>query len=1525
MNAKSRWLLLTSFIWMLSSTLAQQIEPPVAEKIRHQTIIHGDTLKDDYFWMRDKYSAEVVNYLYANNAYSDAIMKPTALLQKVIFDEMRGRIVESRNTRPNKIKNYYYYSRTVKDKDYPIICRKKDSLNAPEQIVLDLNKLAETYPYFALRVSSISPDQRYLAYAIDTKGNNIGTLFIKDIDADSLLKADSIPALLNFIWGEDNQTFYYGTPEAKTNRCSKIFRHHLGSFFTNDELLLYEPDPTFQISISKTSSRKYILLTSSKTESAETYFLPANASDAKPQLYLKRKPNMLYSLEHFDGDEFYISTNFNAKNFRFVKSPITNNDPTKWENVIPHRTNILLEEVQMLKDFMIYEEKENAQSRVIIKNRNTLTTDTLKPGLSIYSITTSFEEYDYHKSNAIIYTITNTIEPAATYEYNLYTKQTRFIQRDSLNEPYQSSLYETKRIYAPSHDGATIPITLTYKKGIVLNGNNPLILTGYGSYGAPNTVGFSSADISFLNRGFILALAHTRGSNDLGMQWYEDGKMLNKKNTFYDFIACAEHLIKQKYTNPQRLAIEGGSAGGLLMGAVVNMRPELFKCVVANVPFVDVINTMLDESIPLTTFEFEEWGNPKQKKYYDYMKSYSPYDNVKAQNYPNMLVTAGYNDAQVGYWEPAKWVTRLREMKTDTNAVLFKTNMDGGHGGASGRYAALKERAYTLSFIMHHLGVKENYIIVKGRVVDANNSPIEYANIFIEGSGVGTNSNTEGEFSIRLKSTDNVVLVFQSIGFEKQKIKLDMNTRTRDLLVKLRSDNILLKTAMVTADGKDPAIGIMKKAIRMRRQNYDKVQNFSADVYMKSHVKLNEIPAKIPLILKLAETDEKIDSNLLGLVYLSESVAKYNFEKPDKVKETMIASRIAGQKQGFSFNRVADVFINFYEPTVQLSYYSERPFVSPVAPLAMLSYQYKYQGTFQVDGKDIYKIQVIPQRKGDPLFHGAIYISSDDYQIHGVDLFITKDAQIEFVDTLFLQQEMTNENNILVPLQLKLFSHIKVLGFKATDLSVATMSNYKVNTSFGNKFFTYEVFNIDKGANKKDTTYWSATRTVVLTDEEARHYKKSDSIYAVRNTPQYLDSMDRIRNKFKLSKLLFSGYSYSKVNDTMRTSFSMSPIPFTIGYNTVEGMFINYRLAYTRYNSQTRHFFSLMPVIRYGFINQNLTGGIGLSKSIKPKTSTNVSATIGSFVQQYNTAEPINTLLNSAYTLIDRLNYAKFLQKNTISLTLNHELFNGLYTSANVQWFSRQALTNHANYAFISEDKRNFTSNNPLQPNSDALAFPTHQGVEYKIGVRYVHRQRFENYPDYKHILGSKYPDIYVSMKQGIGLDKLKYNYQLLEAGTGKDINAQLLGTLSFDVTGGIFFHTSNMAFADFKHFNGNKTMFLSNPPNRNIIGNGNGRERLTAFHALDYYTLSTNKSYIEAHAMHNFMSFFIGKIPLLRYTKAYEIAGINFLQTGGNTYTEAYVGLAHIFNIARIDAGKVVSNSSNNNWFFRFGLGLTF
>jgi len=410
---------------------------------------------------------------------------------------------------------------------------------------------------------------------------------------------------------------------------------------------------------------------------------------------------------------------------------------------------------------------------------------------------------------------------------------------------FNSADYETKRIYATARDGQIVPITLSYKKGLVLNGKNPCLLDAYGSYGAATTPYFSSSNLSYLNRGFVIATAHIRGSSDKGMNWYEDGKMMKKQNTFYDFIDCSEYLIKENYTNSDRLAIQGASAGGLLMGAVTNMRPDLFKCVVAGVPFVDVINTMLDETLPLTTFEFEEWGNPKIKEQYDYIKLYSPYDNVKKQKYPAILAKAGYNDSQVAYWEPAKWVAKLRENKTDTNLLLFKTNMDAGHGGASGRSGSFKEAAFAMAFIMRCLGVKEDYITITGKVVDSKNSELSFVNVYIEGTTISTSTNTEGEFSITLKQTEKNTLVFQSLGYIKTKQNLDFNTQTNSLVVKMKSENYQLNEVVIKANAKDPAYAIMKEAVRRRKGNLEKVQSFSADIYMKTNVRLVEIPKKI--------------------------------------------------------------------------------------------------------------------------------------------------------------------------------------------------------------------------------------------------------------------------------------------------------------------------------------------------------------------------------------------------------------------------------------------------------------------------------------------------------------------------------------------------------------------------------------------------------------------------------------------------------------------------------------------------------
>jgi oligopeptidase B len=594
------------FILSINSVIGQEREfnPPIPKKIPSQYIVHNDTVIDNYYWMRDKHAPEVINHLYAENAYADNTMKQSSFLQKVLYEEFKSRHKETFTSRSVKRKNYIYYNKTEKGKEYAINCRKKDTTNAPEVIILDMNQIAKDMPYATVSGYNISPDQQWLYYGIDSKGNNVMTYYLKHIDNDSVYIKEKLENVLGLVWAEDNKTVYYTKPEDKTLRSYRVYRHVMGRDVSEDELVFEESDKTFAIDPVKSSSKKYIFINISKTKSDEVWYLPSDGSALKPTLFLKREPTVKYSLDHLSGNEFVINTNLNALNKRLCKTNINQPAVGFWKDIIPHNDKVLLGSVDFTKDFMLVTEKENAQNRIRLVNLKTNTSDTLKTGLDIYEISYSFPDYDYYTSDAIEYQFSNFAHPSKTIAYNLYSKEKKTLQEDTILGGYKPENYETKRIYATARDGAKVPITLVYKKGLVLNGKNPCLINSYGSYGSPHACNFGTGIISYLDRGFVFAVAHIRGSSDLGMHWYEDGKLLHKKNTFYDFIDCADYLVAQQYTNPSKLAINGGSAGGLLMGAVTNMRPDLFKCVVANVPFVDVINTMLDETIPLTTFEF---------------------------------------------------------------------------------------------------------------------------------------------------------------------------------------------------------------------------------------------------------------------------------------------------------------------------------------------------------------------------------------------------------------------------------------------------------------------------------------------------------------------------------------------------------------------------------------------------------------------------------------------------------------------------------------------------------------------------------------------------------------------------------------------------------------------------------------------------------------------------------------------------------------------------------------------------------
>ncbi|WP_321344327.1 S9 family peptidase [uncultured Draconibacterium sp.] len=699
-------LIYLSFIWGLffvACTSEEKPEPPVAKKIMKELTIHGHTRVDNYYWMNERENPEVIAHLEAENAYKDAVMKHTEPLQEELFEEIKAKIKPENESVPYKKNGYYYYYKQLPGKEYDVNCRKKGSLDAEEEVVLDENELAEGQEFFMLGGLSVSPNNKLIAYGVDTVSRRKYTIHFKNLETGEILE-DAIPLTTgSAVWANDNKTVYYTLKDDVTLRSEKIMKHVVGTPVEDDVEVFYEDDETFSVFIFKTKSQKYLIIGSESTLTSEYRFLDANNPEGDFKVIQPRTRGLEYSVDHF-GNDFYIRTNRDALNFRLMKTPVTATEKENWTEVIPHRIDVFFDNFEILKDYLVVTERIEGinQLRVIPWNGEEYFIDfdeevyTVSPNVNL--------DFD---TDVFRFSYTSLTTPNSIYDYNLKTKERTLLKQDEVLGGFNKDDYETKRIYATAGDGTKIPMSIVYKKGMEKNGDNPTLLYGYGSYGYTYNPSFSLARLPLLDRGFVYAIAHIRGSQINGRQWYEDGKLLKKMNTFTDFNDCAQFLIDDGYTNSDKLFAMGGSAGGLLMGACINLRPDLYKGVIAAVPFVDVVTTMLDESIPLTTSEFDEWGNPKIEKYYHYMLSYSPYDNVEAKDYPALLVTTGLHDSQVQYWEPAKWVAKLRELKTDDNPLLFHINMEYGHGGASGRYEWIKETALEYAFIFDQIGITQ--------------------------------------------------------------------------------------------------------------------------------------------------------------------------------------------------------------------------------------------------------------------------------------------------------------------------------------------------------------------------------------------------------------------------------------------------------------------------------------------------------------------------------------------------------------------------------------------------------------------------------------------------------------------------------------------------------------------------------------------------------------------------------------------------------------------------------------------------
>ncbi len=702
-----------AYLTFASSLIAQnisentmKINPPKAEKIAKNLEAQGDVRLDNYYWLNNPDDPKVIDYLNAENEYYDKMTAHTKKFKEDLFEEMKARIKEDDESVPYKLNGYYYITRFEKGQDYPIYTRKKGSLDAIEGILFNVNEMAKGYSFYNLGGMSVSEDNKLVSFGVDTLSRRKYDIYIKNLETGEIFP-ERIPLTTgSSTWGSDNKTLFYTRKDEKTLRADRIYRHTLGTDPSKDELVFTEDDDTFGTYVFKTKSRKFIVIGSYSTLTSEFRVLEADNPLGKFKVFQPRERGLEYNISHY-GDNWYVLTNKDkALNFKLMKTSLDKTTKENWVDMIPHRMDVLLEDIDIFKDYLVVSERNNGLTQLRIKGWNNKVDYYLPFDNETYTaFTTQNPEFDT-KILRYGYNALNT--PSSIIDFNMETKEKTILKEtEVLGGKFDKDNYESERLWATASDGKKIPISLIFRKGIKKDGSNPLLIYGYGSYGSTIDPYFSTVRLSLLDRGFIFAIAHVRGGEYLGRQWYEDGKLLNKKNTFTDFVAASEYLVEQGYTSPKHLYASGGSAGGLLMGAIANIAPNLYNGIIASVPFVDVLTTMLDDTIPLTTGEYDEWGNPNDLEYYNYIKSYSPYDNVEAKNYPNMLVTTGLHDSQVQYYEPAKWVAKLRDMKTDKHLLLFHTNMEAGHGGASGRFESLKEVAMDYAFLLDLEGIKE--------------------------------------------------------------------------------------------------------------------------------------------------------------------------------------------------------------------------------------------------------------------------------------------------------------------------------------------------------------------------------------------------------------------------------------------------------------------------------------------------------------------------------------------------------------------------------------------------------------------------------------------------------------------------------------------------------------------------------------------------------------------------------------------------------------------------------------------------
>ncbi|MEM7109632.1 MAG: DUF5686 family protein [Bacteroidota bacterium] len=1505
-----------------TESISEWPEPPKAKKVARYTVFHGDTLLDNYYWLRQKKEADVINYLSAENGYTSRVMKDTEIFQRRLYQEMKDRLPAEDISIPQKIGDYFYYTRRETGKNFSLYCRKKDKNGAQEEVLLDMNQVAEKSSYARLVQLSVSPNQELLAYSVDFVGSGKGSIYIKNLKTGAEID-DEIHETGQFAWASDNQTIFYSAVDS-TNRGNKVFQHKIDSPITSDKMVYEERDSTYSVSVYTSLSKKYIFMISASTIATECRYRSVDFTEKKWHLIKKREAGVRYVPEHYTNQNefvlFYNDSNTAPDYNGAIKTISIDQKNAELKTLVPGHEQKPIESYALFENYLIllYREEGLQKFRVIPKVNGQLNfkaSSIIDFPDETYSISIGSNPDYLNKQFRFNYT--SFTQPNTTYEYDLETQKLTILKQQKVAN-YTPTDYTSERIWARAEDGTRIPVSLVYKKGLVKDGSNPLYLNGYGAFGVSENPYFNYQTLSLLDRGIIYAIAHVRGGGEMGYQWHQEGRYLKTINTFTDFISVSEHLISEGYTSSDKLICQGASSGGLLVGAAVTMRPDLYKGAIINVPFLDVINTQSDLSIPVAALESYEWGDPYNKEVYDYMKLYSPYDNIKATDYPNILVQGGYNDINVAFWEAPKFVAKMREHKTDSNMLLLKMNMSGGHGLTSGRYSGIQQAAFEQAFILKTLGIKSDFSRISGIVRDKSGEPMPYVNVVIKNTSNGTTTNYKGEYALELKNGP-YSFVFRHVGFEQHEESIELSDNL-SLDVTLNTESLLLKTVEIRSDYKDPAYAVIKAAQAKRKDYLNQAESFSAQVYMRADNRFDEIPEKRPFFIP---KNEMPDSSDLGLIYLSESEAILHRKKPDNIKEVMISSKIAGNSQGYSWNRAGGQEFNFYKNLILIKGLSERGFVSPIAGNALLFYQYEYIGI--KEEKDAFgitilvnKIKVIPRRKNDPVFNGYIYIAEDSWRITAVDLNL-EDNQIEVFDKFTLEQNyIAVTDSIWLPLTVKFYVHLSIFGFGISGANIINYSNYELNPDFPPKFFNNEIFKIEKSANQRDTTYWMNNRPVVLTADEISYYRSKQETELKKQSKAYLDSLDRAENKTSWQDL-FDGFWYYK-RYTQET-FSTNALFDMVNFNTVEGLNLDFRFRYRKGRAYDRNI-RWVNSFRYGFSNERFNFKSSLFWTMNRQKHQSITIEGGRFITQVNNAEPIYPIINTFYSLAFRENYMKLYGQHFGSFRYKQELSNGIYFNGLLTYEDRQPLVNTTNFSFRDEDVEDgdiYTSNDPTDPLNFDLPFQRHQALMLDLEFKFYIKQKYISRPNGKVPMGSKYPKFTLNYKKGLPVFGSDIDYDFAFANIGDNVDLGLYGKFSYDAGVGKFLNTNEVEFIDHKHFNGNQTIFINFTEPF-----GQNRAPLDRFQLLDYYTFSTTEGFFEGHIEYHGNGFITNKIPLLRRTKFQAVGGINMLLLQGNReHYEFSVGLENILKAFRVDFVTGYNSDEDFKGAIRLRLGL--